>query len=418
MKIVILADDFPPRSLGGAGFSTYKLAIGLKNAGHTVSVITTCREKKDEGKTNLNDLTVYTIESNYHARWRAYKSLYNSKILPKAEAILKEIQPDVVHANNIHTHLSYHSLALGMQYAKVTAWTARDVMSFNYGKLKTENYLKNLNYKTTWIDHIKLARKRWNPFRNFIIRKYLRQIDLRFAVSYALQDALVANGIKNVEVIHTGALVEEWQVSQEEKDLYKEKFGVKDKKVILFGGRLSAAKGGDKAIIALSEVVKKAPDTVMLVAGKIDEYTEKMQHEAEKMGLGGKLIFTGWISEKEMKYAYAVADVVLVPSIIFDSLPRLVIEAMAAGKAVVATHYGGAREVVQDSVNGFVIDPHDTGEMAEKILTIITDSKKIREFGEAGKEKIQKEFNTDEMIKKTIDRYTSCVENKNNAGTK
>lgn len=277
MKIVIFADDFPPFSLGGAGFSTYTLACGIKEAGNDVSVITTCREAKDAGERDYNGLHVYTIQSNYHSRWRAYKSLYNEKIIPHIEAILKKIGPDVVHANNIHTHLSYHSLALGKRYGKVVAWTARDVMSFNYGKLKTKQYLEHLDYKTTWIDHIALARKRWNPFRNFIIRKYLRSIDARFAVSYALKDALEANRIKNVEVIHTGADVETWKVAPDTVEQYRDKFGLVGKKVILFGGRLSAAKGGDKAIAALVKISKEVPDAIMLVAGKIDEYTAKMQ---------------------------------------------------------------------------------------------------------------------------------------------
>ena len=72
-------------------------------------------------------------------------------------------------------------------------------MSFTHGKLKTPQYLDCLDYKTTWIDHIKLARKRWNPFRNIIIRKYLAGVDKRFAVLCTLSDALDANGIRNVK---------------------------------------------------------------------------------------------------------------------------------------------------------------------------------------------------------------------------
>ncbi|HLP43843.1 MAG TPA: glycosyltransferase family 4 protein [Candidatus Nanoarchaeia archaeon] len=392
MRIVYLADDFPPQALGGAGISTFKMASAVKDAGHEVFVITTCRTTKDVREFEHEGLKVIRIQSNYNPRWRAYLSLYNPKTVKEVERILNDLKPDVVHANNIHTHLSYYSLKVAKKYAKAVVWTARDVMSFNYGKLKTPQYLERLDYKTTWIDHIKLARKRWNPFRNILIRKYLARVDKRFAVSYALKDALAANGIKDVEVLHTGADVKSWNVSPEDVQKYKEKFGVVDKKVILFGGRLSAAKGGDKAIESLVKIIEKVPNVVLLVAGKVDEYTERMQNEAEELGLGDRLIFTGWISEKEMKFAYACADVVLVPSVIFDSLPRLVVEAMAAGRPVVGTCYGGTSEIVVEGETGYVINPHNIELMAERVTDLLLDEQKNKQFGEAARKRVKADF--------------------------
>lgn len=409
MRIVYLADDFPPRALGGAGISTFKMASAVKDAGHEVFVITTCRSVADAQEFGYEGLTVIRIQSDYNPRWRAYVSLYNPKAVRKVERILKDLKPDIVHANNIHTHLSYHSLKIAKKYAKVVVWTARDVMSFTYGKLKTPQYLKRLDYKTTWIDHIKIARKRWNPFRNIIIRKYLAGVDKRFAVSYALKDALDANGIKNVEVLHTGADVSSWNVSAEDVQKYKQKFGVENKKVILFGGRLSAAKGGDKAIEALVKIIDRVPNAVLLVAGRVDEYTERMQKEAEKLGLGGRLIFTGWISEHEMKFAYACADVVLVPSVIFDSLPRLVVEAMAAGRPVVGTCYGGTSEIVVEGETGYVINPHHIDEMAEKVIDLLLDEEKSKRFGEAGRRRVITAFSSHAKTQELLEHYEQLL---------
>ncbi len=55
MMILILADDFPPQTFGGAGLSTFYLALGLKRAGNEVFVITTCQEKSGEGGTDIGD---------------------------------------------------------------------------------------------------------------------------------------------------------------------------------------------------------------------------------------------------------------------------------------------------------------------------------------------------------------------------
>src|SRR3989344_4505953 len=97
MKIVFLSDDFPPQSFGGAGISTYDLALGMKKAGQEVFVITTCRRESEAGEMDYNGLKVFKIASNYPARWRAYLSIYNPKVIRKLEKILKDLSPDVVH---------------------------------------------------------------------------------------------------------------------------------------------------------------------------------------------------------------------------------------------------------------------------------------------------------------------------------
>src|SRR3990167_770143 len=102
MKIVFLSDDFPPTSFGGAGISTYELALGMKKAGHEVFVITTCRKGSDAGEIEYQGLRVFKIASDYAPRWRAYISLYNIPVIRRVESLLKEIVPDVVHINNVH----------------------------------------------------------------------------------------------------------------------------------------------------------------------------------------------------------------------------------------------------------------------------------------------------------------------------
>ena len=169
MKILFLADDFPPMSFGGAGISTYELALGMKKAGQEVFVITTCRKESDEGEIEYNGLTVFNIASAYPGRWRAYVSIHNRPVVAQVEKLLARIKPDVVHANNIHSHLSFASLKIAKKYAKTVVFTARDTMTICYGKLNTKRYLKDLDARTTWLDHMRQARKRWNPLPNFFI---------------------------------------------------------------------------------------------------------------------------------------------------------------------------------------------------------------------------------------------------------
>ena len=310
------------------------------------------------------------------------------------EKILKKIKPDVVHANNIHFYLSYHSIKLAKTYSKVTVVTLRDTMSFSFGKLKTEKYLKNFDAHLTWLDQLKQARKRWNPLRNLIIKYYLGYADKKFAVSKALKKALEQNGIKNVEVIHTGTDIAEWQVLPDKVKSFKKRHGLEEKKVIFFSGRLSISKGANVTFEVIEKISQEFPDVILLVAGTGSNIKER-----------NNLKFTGWIDREEIKLAYAASDVVLVPSLYLDPFPRVVIEAMAAGKPVVGTCYGGTPEAILDGVTGFVVNPFNTKEMAEKTLDLLRDSDKARRFGKAGRERVRNTFNLDEKIKNILACY-------------
>lgn len=412
MKILLLSDDFPPQSFGGAGISTYELALGMRKAGQEVCVVTTCRKREDAGESDYNGVRVFRIASNYPSKWRWYVSLYNRPAIHQLELILKKIKPDVVHVNNVHLYISYYSIKLSKRIAKVVVWTGRDVMAFNFSKLQTKKYLENFDCRTTWLDHLHQAKKRWNPLRNFFIKRYLRLADKLYAVSGALAKALDQNGIRGVEVMHTGVDLDLWRIDKIRTDQFKKKYNLENKKVILFGGRLSEAKGAREVLKAMADIAKSLPDAVLLIVSKNDGYSERMKAEAIRLGIGDRMIFTGWIEREEIKYTYVCADVVLVPSVCFDAFPRIVLEAMASGRPVVGTCYGGAPEIIVDGVTGFVVNPFNFKEMAEKTLVILGDQRKKESFGSAGYERVKSDFNSNKKIESILACYRELIKEK------
>ena len=371
MRIVFLSDDFPPQSFGGAGISTYDLACGMKNAGHKVFVITTCRKESDAGESDYHSLKVFKIASDYQARWRAYLSIYNPRVIRKLEKVLKNLRPDVVHVNNVHFYLSYYSIKLSKQYAKKVVFTARDAMSFSFGKLETEKYLKNFDAHLTVSDQFRQARRRWNPLRNILIRHYLGFADKIFSVSNALKEALAQNGINRVEVMHTGIDISEYRASYDKQR----------KKIFFFAGRLSGAKGARVVEKAMQIISQEIPEAELLTAGTNSQ----------------------WLNREEMKKAYVASSVVIVPSICFDAFPRTVIEAMAAGRPVIGTRYGGASEAILDGVTGYVVNPFDIKTLAEKIMGLLRDEEMAERFGRAGRERVESKFNIDDKISEFLD---------------
>ena len=388
MKILILSDNFPPHIVGGAERSTFDLACAFQKKGHEVFVITTCRNKTDVGREDFAGLKVYRIYANYASRWRAYLCLYNPQVVGKVRKLLQEIKPDIVHANNIHYYLSYYCLKLARRYSKGVFLTARDTMLFSYGKLATKKYLEHLDYRTSWWDHLKQAKKRYNPFRNIVIRRYLKSVDKIFAISNSLKEALNQNGIQKVEVIYNGIDVEDWQVSPEFVKGFKEKYNLQDKKVIFFGGRVSYLKGLEQIKQVVAKVKENIPETVLLIAGK--------------EGIG-------WLTGSELKSAYWASDIVVSPSIYLDPFNRTNIEAMACKKPVVGAHYGGIPEVIQDNVTGFVVDPFDTELMAQKIVDLLKNPQKAKQFGEAGYRRVIEKFNLEDKAEEYLKYFRELL---------
>ena len=157
----------------------------------------------------------------------------------------------------------------------------------------------------------------------------------------------------------------------------------------------------------MKNVVKAEPDAILLLAGRIDGEMKEILDFAAGLGIDKNIITAGWLSGEELKAAYHAADAVAVPSICFDSFPTMILEAMACKKPVIATSFGGSREMVLDGETGYIVNPFDTENMAGKIADLLRNPEKALTFGEAGYERVKNEFN----LEKTTNNYLDWFKN-------
>ena len=134
MKILFLADFIPPRHIGGPGKRNWEVAQKLREFGHEVFFITSCQKKSQEIVEEREGIKIFNIYSKYPRFLKSYFCLYNPYTVKKIKRMLKEVKPDVVHADIIHSHLSYASLKIARKYTKAVFLHARDFMLFYYGK--------------------------------------------------------------------------------------------------------------------------------------------------------------------------------------------------------------------------------------------------------------------------------------------
>ncbi|MEW6447515.1 MAG: glycosyltransferase family 4 protein [Bacillota bacterium] len=155
--------------------------------------------------------------------------------------------------------------------------------------------------------------------------------------------------------------------------------------VALVVAELSRVKNHEQVLRAWRTVVREFPDAVLLLAGT-GERRLKLERLAEMLGLKHHVRFLGF--RMDVPRLMAAADVVVLTSR-REGLPRVVLEAMAAGKPVVATNVRGNRDLVTDGRTGCLVPLGDVAETARTLLQLLKDRGLRARFGEEGKRRVQ-----------------------------
>lgn len=168
--------------------------------------------------------------------------------------------------------------------------------------------------------------------------------------------------------------------------------------VVMSVGRLVGWKGFQYGIRAVSRLNDRRVKYVIVGDG---EFRRELEREAGELGMGDRVVFTGFVAAKEMPGYYSVADVVLFPTIgNDDAFPNTLCEAMACGKPVVGTRKGGIPEGIEEGVTGFVVEAKDPGAMAAAMDDILGDPERRESMGRRARERAVEHFSWDVIVKR------------------
>jgi len=167
--------------------------------------------------------------------------------------------------------------------------------------------------------------------------------------------------------------------------------GINDKKIVLHVGRYDKSKDFGTLNKSWHLVKEKMPGVEFIQIGGGDEAKDKL-NELE-------VLVQPQIDHKSLINFYYSADVI-VSSSTSESFGKVLVEANACGKPVVATATTGAKEIIQDGYNGFLVPIGDTQALANKILYLLNNPNKAKEMGENGKKLVREKFsdNTKKII--------------------
>lgn len=236
-------------------------------------------------------------------------------------------------------------------------------------------------------------------------REILRQwvlsgrVDRYIAVSEDMARRLRATPLfpaRKVEIIRNAVDVHRFR-QQSDGALRRQLGGVPARPIVLALARLDAQKG----LFDLLEAAARVPEANFVIAGEGKE-RESLEDKARMLAIDGRVLFLG--HRDDVPELLASCDLFVLPSL-YEGFPLSVLEAMAAGKPVVATAIGGTEEAVINGGTGLLVPPHDPAALAAAIRSLLSDPPLGRRLGLAGRERALREFSAEKMVQEVSELY-------------
>ncbi len=225
--------------------------------------------------------------------------------------------------------------------------------------------------------------------------------DMVIVVSETVKDDIVKRRRvikdKNCVVIPLGLELEEFLNSQNLKGIFRKKFGINDN-MLLVGiiGRLVPIKNHRMFLDIAKKMKTNSPNTkVKFIIVGDGELREQIKDYTYELGLKDDVIFTGWA--KDLASVYTDLDIVALTSL-NEGTPVSLIEAMAAGKPIIATNVGGVKDLVKTNVNGLLARPGDIDDFCAKLTSFLNDPQKRKEFGRQGRISVIKKYSKERLV--------------------
>lgn len=171
---------------------------------------------------------------------------------------------------------------------------------------------------------------------------------------------------------------------------------------VLFLGWLHRDKGVFDLMHAIPDVLRSVPEATFVLAGSGD--VDAMMTLARSLRIEHALRWPGWVDGAEKDQLLRSADVFVLPSY-YEGLPLGVLEAMACGIPVIATSVGGVPDVIEDRINGLLVDPGQPAALARAIVTMLTDDALRARLREAAHRDVRKRFSAETVIEELESLY-------------
>jgi len=223
---------------------------------------------------------------------------------------------------------------------------------------------------------------------------------------------------EKITVLPNGVDIDFFSPNEEVKEAARKEYRLDGKSTVLFVGRLAKLKGIEHLLRAADIVVNSSgcrDTSFVLVGSPTFDATEKPISMEEvfdfirQHGLEKHVIFTGSLPLEEVRKMYAAADIFVLPSLA-EGDPLVTLEAMASGLPVIATRVGGIPNQIRDGWNGFLVDPGDEQQLAERIAYLLDNPEERGRMARNSRKYAEEEFDWKKVADRVLKVYVESGE--------
>lgn len=369
----------------GTGKHVVELCRGLAEGGFQVTLIASTRRDRTfrEKMAELEKTGVNCIEVEMS---RGISPVRDTRALLSLRRLLKKLRPDVVHGHGSKSGFLARAAAHSLGIMN-TVYTPH-CFAFGVGKagMRERLYRRLERWAGRWTARL-------------------------VAVSRHEKDFAIAQGIlpgERIILVPNGLGDAEMERCEPPAGLAGQ-FGLaKNDRVLCFVGRLWRQKGLDVLIRAFAKVIEKEPQCRLLLVGEGPE-EESLRTLARDCGLSQQVVFAG--NRDDARCVMGLAQVFVLPSR-WESAPYALLEAMASGVPIVATRVGGVAEMLDEGRCGRLVAPDSPDELAQAILTALTQPAQSAAMAEAARERVRKLYRLSDSITQTANIYRELADRK------
>lgn len=234
-------------------------------------------------------------------------------------------------------------------------------------------------------------------------RRFIGAVDAAISCSASNADEVAARYGLRPDVVYNGIDLDRFRPRPPNAALRVELGLEEHQPVLVAAGRLVRWKGFEYAIEALP-LVTTEPAPVLLIAGD-GPFRSALEARASRVSLGARVTFLGQQDHDRMPELFALADIVLGTSFVNETFGITLCEALAAERAVVASDFGGFREVVKHGETGLLVAPQDPRALAVAIDELLRDPLKRATLGEAGRRDVAARFSWPAVVERVLAAY-------------
>ncbi len=232
-------------------------------------------------------------------------------------------------------------------------------------------------------------------------------------ISKAVEDNFVARGLGdlNLLTIHNGLDPTEMRVTRDANQLRAELGVAPAARLIGLVGNLKPWKGQELVIHAMNQLRDEFPDVVCLLIGATSDdatdYQRDIQQLIDRHGLNNRVLITGFRSD--VANYVNLLDIQVHASVAPEPFGRVLLEAMALCKPLVASNAGGVPEIVIDGTTGLLFEPKNVDALAGCLRQLLRDPARARILGQAGRRHLETDFSATSNVTRTQDLYSKLL---------